>query len=138
MLKSSDYYIQNRGNMLAYLTLIFSCQLAGELLVSSTGLPLPGPVVGMVLLFIGLLIHRSVPEKLAIVSDALISNLSLLFVPAGVGVMLHARLIGDELIPISIALVVSTLLTIAVTGSLMAWLGPRKILVDEENVGDDK
>ena len=138
MLKCSGYYIQNRGNMLAYLTLIFFCQLVGELLVSSSGLPIPGPVVGMVILFIGLLIHRSLPEKLAVVSDALISNLSLLFVPAGVGVMLHARLIGNELIPISVALVVSTLLTIAVTGSLMAWLGPRNTLVDGERVGDDK
>ena len=138
MLKCSGYNIQNRGNMLAYLTLIFSCQLVGELLVSSFGLPIPGPVVGMVILFIGLLIHRSLPEKLAVVSDALISNLSLLFVPAGVGVMLHSGLIGNELIPISVALVVSTLLTIAVTGSLMAWLGPHDTLVNEERVEDDK
>jgi len=111
--------------MLAYLTLIFFCQLIGELLVSTIGLPVPGPVVGMVILFVGLLVHGALPKDLGAAADGLISNLSLLFVPAGVGVMLHAKLIGSEWMPISVALVASTLLTIAVTGGLMAWLGPR-------------
>lgn len=109
--------------MLFFVTIIFCCQLAGELFIAATGLPVPGPVVGMLLLFIGLLVHGSVPAGLGKVGDALIGSLSLLFVPAGVGVMLHARLIGAELVPISVALVVSTLLTIAVTGAFMTWLG---------------
>ncbi len=124
--------------MLTYLTLIFSCQLIGELLVSTSGLPIPGPVVGMVLLFIGLSIHGALPEDLGAAADALISNLSLLFVPAGVGVMLHAKLIGNELVPISVALVVSTLLTIAVTGSMMTWLGPRDVSVAADCGEDNK
>lgn len=108
--------------MLLYLTLIFCCQLLGELLVSATALPVPGPVVGMVLLFCGLLVHGKLPADLGRVADALITNLSLLFIPAGVGVMLHLKLIGDELLPISIALVASTLITIAVSGGMMLWL----------------
>jgi holin-like protein len=111
--------------MLAYLTLIFSLQLVGEVFVVATGLPVPGPVVGMALLFAGLLVHGGIPDSLGGVADALITNLSLLFVPAGVGVMLHARLIANEMVPLSVALVVSTLLAIAVTAALMAWLGPR-------------
>lgn len=111
--------------MLTYLTLIFVCQLVGELLVVATGLPVPGPVVGMALMFIALLARGSVPAELGGVADTLIGNLSLLFVPAGVGVMLHARLIGEQLAPISLALIISTVLAIAVTGALMAWLGPR-------------
>jgi holin-like protein len=59
------------------------------------------------------------------VADSLLTHLSLLFVPAGVGVMLHASLIGSELVPISVSLVASTILTIAVTGISMAWLGRR-------------
>jgi holin-like protein len=78
----------------------------------------------MALLFSGLLVRGSIPDGLGAVADTLITHLSLLFVPAGVGVMLHARLIGTELIPISVALVVSTVLTIAITGAFMAWLGP--------------
>ena len=111
--------------MLTYLTLIFVCQLIGELLVLATGLPVPGPVIGMALLFVALLVRGGVPKDLGGVADALVGNLSLLFVPAGVGVMLHVRLIGDELAPITLALVVSTVLAIGVTGALMAWLGPR-------------
>lgn len=114
--------------MLGYLTLIFGCQLAGELVAVATGWPIPGPVIGMVLLLVGLALRGRIPAELGGVSDSLIRNLSLLFVPAGVGVMQHARLIGHELVPISVALVVSTVLTIAVTGLFMAWLdtrGPR-------------
>jgi holin-like protein len=108
--------------MLGYLTLIFVCQLAGELVAVATGWPVPGPVIGMVLLLVGLVLHGRVPDECGSVADSLLSNLSLLFVPAGVGVMQHARLIGHELLPISVALLVSTVLTIAVTGLIMAWL----------------
>lgn len=110
--------------MLGYLTLIFSCQLAGELFVAATGLPVPGPVIGMSLLFTGLVIWGTLPGELATVADALLGSLSLLFVPAGVGVMLHLSLIGRDLLPISAALIVSTIMTIAVTALLMARLSP--------------
>jgi len=108
--------------MLSWLTVILACQLAGELIVKAAGLPVPGPVAGMVLLFCGLVIRRGIPGGLQRVGDALLANLSLLFVPAGVGVMLHARLIGKDWLPISVALIASTALTIAVTALLMAWL----------------
>ncbi len=113
--------------MLEHLTLIFGCQLAGELIVAATGLPVPGPVCGMALLFAGLVIKGGLPAELARVADALLGNLSLLFVPAGVGVMLHASLIAKEWLPISVALVLSTGLTIAVTAALMAWLSRRAV-----------
>jgi holin-like protein len=108
--------------MLNYLTLIFGCQLTGELIAVATGWPIPGPVIGMALLFVGLLVRGGIAEGLGSVGDNLVGNLSLLFVPAGVGVMQHARLIGSELVPISVSLVVSTVLAVAVTGALMAWL----------------
>ncbi|MXN63797.1 CidA/LrgA family protein [Stappia sp. GBMRC 2046] len=105
--------------MLGALTLIFACQLAGELLVAVTGLPVPGPVIGMVLLLGGLIVRGGIPEPLAAVGGALLSNLALLFVPAGVGVMLHVALIGREALPITVALLVSTAATIAVTALVM-------------------
>lgn len=110
--------------MLFFLTLILVCQLAGELIATATGLPLPGPVIGMAILLLGLLVRGSVPDDLAKVGDALLDNLSLLFVPAGVGVMLHAAVIGRDWLPISVALVASTLATIAVTALVMSWLAP--------------
>lgn len=111
--------------MLAYLTLIFACQLVGELLAVATGWPIPGPVIGMALLFAGLLARGNLPAGLGGVADGLLGSLSLLFVPAGVGVMQHVGLIGSELLPISVALVVSTVVAVGVTGVVMAWLSPR-------------
>ena len=124
-------------SMLFYLTLIFCFQLLGELLVVALDMPVPGPVVGMALLFLGLLARGSVPESLGEVGDTLIRHLSLLFVPAGVGVMLHAELLGDELLPISVALVISTVLTIAVTGVLMNRLVAKDFVDGTRDTGRD-
>ena len=108
--------------MLGYITLIFACQLAGELLVAALGLPVPGPVAGMLILLTGLLVHGAIPQNLAAVGDFILGNLSVLFVPAGVGVMLHAGLLGDDWLPVSVALVASTILTIAITAIAMQWM----------------
>ena len=113
--------------MLEYLTLILACQLVGEFAVGAAAVPVPGPVVGMILLFVFLLIKGSVPEQLANVSSGLLNNLSLMFVPAGVGVMVHFEVLGNDALPISVALVTSTLLTIAVTALLMNFLNTKDI-----------
>lgn len=118
--------------MLEYLTLILACQLLGEFAVSSADLPLPGPVAGMILLFLFLTVRGEIPAELGKVAGALLNNLSLLFVPAGVGVMTHFELLGTDALPLSIALVVSTLLTIAVTALVMTLLsGSRAASGDE-------
>lgn len=110
--------------MLGYLTLLLGCQLAGELLVAALDLPVPGPVCGMALLFVGLLIF-GLPDDLAKLGEALLSNLSLLFVPAGVGIMLHAQLMSREWLPIAASILVSTLATVLVTALMMKYFGPR-------------
>lgn len=112
--------------LLSYITVLLVCQLAGEVIARLTHLPVPGPVVGMLLLFVGLVIRKGVPEGLDKVGTTLLSHLSLLFIPAGVGVMVHARLIATEWLPISVALVVSTALTLAVTGLVMQFLAGRR------------
>lgn len=108
--------------MLEALAVLLLCQLIGELLVLFMQWPVPGPVVGMALLFLGLIIRGDMPENLAQTANGLLGQLSLLFVPAGVGVMTHLTLLGNQWLPISAALIVSTLLTIAVTGLLMQRL----------------
>ena len=105
--------------------MLLVCQLVGEVIVAVTGIPVPGPVIGMAILFCGLLVRGSIPEELAATAETLLSHLSLLFVPAGVGVMLHVELIGAELLPIAASLIVSTLLTIVVTALVMRLLGRR-------------
>lgn len=111
--------------MLTFFTVILSCQLLGEIIVVASGLPLPGPVVGMALLFIGLLIRGGIPEGLDRMADGLLSHLSLLFVPAGVGVMLHAQLIGSELLPLAASIIISTMITIVVTAWIMQSLSRK-------------
>jgi len=108
--------------MVSFFALLLVCQLAGEVFVVATGVPLPGPVVGMVILFIGLSLRGEIPTRLERLGQGLLSNLSLLFVPAGVGVMIHAELVGAEIIPIAVSLLLSTLLTIVVTGWIMQKL----------------
>lgn len=111
--------------MLVFFIILLGCQLLGEVIVIAAGLPLPGPVVGMALLFAGLLVKGRIPAGLDRMADGLLSHLSLLFVPAGVGVMLHAQLIGAELLPIAASIVISTMITIVVTAWIMQLLGRR-------------
>ena len=122
--------------MLKYLNLIFSCQLAGELAVRALHLPVPGPVIGMVLLLCWLFYCGGVAANLETVADGLLRHLSLLFVPAGVGVMLHFRLLGEEWMPLGVAVVLSTVLTIAVTGFLMSRLGKMRLAIADREEGD--
>lgn len=108
--------------MIGYFTLILVCQLLGELIAGTLSLSVPGPVIGMVLLLVLLLIRGDVPTKLGETADGLLRAMSLLFVPAGAGVMMHFRLLGEALLPLSAALVISTASTIIVTALMMRWM----------------
>jgi len=108
--------------VLNFVALLFLCQLVGEVFVVWSRLPLPGPVVGMLLLFVGLTLRGGIPDGLARVADGLLAHLSLLFVPAGVGVMLHLTMLRQDWLAISLALVLSTVATIAVTGLMTSAL----------------
>lgn len=101
--------------MIQALTLLFLCQLAGETLVRSMGIVFPGPVLGMALLLVGLMVAGRAGQALQGVADTLLRNLSLLFVPAAVGVVQQAGLIRANWLAISVALTLSTLLTLVVT-----------------------
>lgn len=104
-------------NTLSALTILFLYQLVGEVLVYLLHLPVPGPVIGMALLFITLL-WRGLAAPLKDASNNLLQHFSLLFVPAGVGVMVHFNRLASEWLPITAALLVSTVLTLLVT----AWV----------------
>ena len=108
--------------MLESLAVLLFCQLIGELIVLYLELPIPGPVAGMLLLFLGLMIRGNVPESLSQTANGLLGQLSLLFVPAGVGVMTHLTLLGNQWLPLTASLITSTILTIAVTGLIMQKL----------------
>ncbi|HYN78941.1 MAG TPA: CidA/LrgA family protein [Lamprocystis sp. (in: g-proteobacteria)] len=108
--------------MLEALTLILSCQLVGEIIVLVSGLPVPGPVLGMVLLLAWLSVRGGVSERVAQTADTLLSHFSLLFIPAGVGVLVHWERVKDQWAAITAALVLGTLITLAVTALTMAGM----------------
>ena len=108
--------------MLHFLALLLVCQLIGEVIHKASGLPLPGPVIGMAILFAGLLLRGSVPDALTNVTKGLLDHLALLFVPAGVGVVVHLSLIGEEWLAITLALLFYTVITIGATALLLSWL----------------
>ena len=93
-------------------------QLAGEFIARASGVPVPGPVMGMVLLAGLLAVRGGVSAEMRSVSSTILQHLSLLFVPAGVGLMLHFARIEAEWPAILAALVISSILTLAVT----AWV----------------
>jgi holin-like protein len=97
-------------------------QALGESLSYALSLPIPGPVIGMLLLFCYLLLKNDAAQKLAPTSLELLKHLSLLFVPAGVGVMVHAQRIAAEWLPITMALVASTVVSLTVTALVIRWL----------------
>ena len=112
--------------LLAGFTWLLLFQCAGEAVVRLAALPIPGPVAGMALLFAALLVRGRGPATLDVAADGLAKHLSLLFVPAGVGVMLHAARVADEWLPIAVALVVSTVLAVAVTALVFQHLAQRQ------------
>ncbi len=99
--------------MIHALAVILICQLAGETLVRLLGLPAPGPVLGMALIFALMLASPRVAALVRPVAEAILRHLSLLFVPAGVGVVGHLSLLGSDALALGVALVVSTVLALA-------------------------
>lgn len=108
--------------MIAALSLILVCQLVGEALAHALTLPVPGPVIGMGLLFVGLCLRGGAPQSLRDTANGMLRHLSLLFVPAGTGIMLHLQRVADEWPMLLAALFVSTLAALAVTALVLRAL----------------
>ncbi|MBB3017959.1 putative effector of murein hydrolase LrgA (UPF0299 family) [Microvirga lupini] len=108
--------------MIVSLTLILLCQLLGEVVARGFGWPLPGPVLGMLFLLVVLSLRgrfrKSVPEfgrSLDSTGKGLLAHLSLLFIPASVGVVQRLDVVAEYGVGLGIALVVSTFVTLVVT-----------------------
>ena len=116
-------------------TILLLCQLVGEALARGFGLPVPGPVLGLVLLVAALHVAHRFPrsrdvqlETMSVtrVADGLLANLSLLFVPAGVGVIDQIGVLRAEALPLAVALIVSTAVTLLTT--VLVFVGIKRML----------
>lgn len=112
--------------MIAALTLLLVFQLAGEVITRALDLPIPGPVLGMGLFFLFLMLRGGPSEELRKTAGGLLQHLSLLFIPAGTGIVLYGELIAAEWLPIVAALVGSTALAIVVTALVLDALVKRR------------
>ena len=117
--------------MIEALVVLLGYQLVGETLTFAFGLPIPGPVIGMALLLVTLAFRPMLLARIKATGNTLLSHLSLLFVPAGVGVMVHFARLSEEGLAIGAAVVGSTLLTIVAVAATASWLIRR---TDERRV----
>ncbi len=128
--------------MIVSLCLLLLCQLVGEGTARALHLPVPGPVIGMVLLFVILLLRdktRFLPREtrdgsLAGVCRGLLQNLSLLFVPAGVGVVQRLDLLARYGLGLGVAILVSTVITLVV--SVAAFRVASKLFTTDDVGGE--
>ena len=112
--------------MIKGMAILLLLQFIGTIVSTWLSLPIPGNVLGMGLLLCALLLGWIKVDWLEEAADLLLSNMALFFVPAGVGVMVYADLIGREWLPISVGLVLSTFIVMAVTGWIEQALSGRE------------
>ena len=120
--------------MLVAIFIIFVLQLTGEALQQYFDLAIPGPVVGLMLMLCTLMIAKSKmhPSVISLrtniinTSEQLLSYLSLLFVPIGVGVIMHLQLLEAQLLRILVVIVVGTICTMIFTSAVFAKINKAK------------
>lgn len=102
--------------LIRYFAIIFGCLGLGELVVALTHISFPSSIIGM--FFLTLFLHLGWIKLQAIkaLSDLLISNLGLFFVPPSIGIMAYFKQIGENLLAIFISIIISTVVVIIVTG----------------------
>ena len=115
--------------MIPALLTLLAAQVAGEAVTRLTGLPLPGPVAGLLILLAAFALWRPLVEGVRPLATTLLGNLSLLFVPAGTGVVGHLDKIAAQGLGLAVVLVVSTLAAIA--AGALAFVAVARIMGTE-------
>ena len=116
--------------MLRSFFIILLYQLMGETIQKFFNIIIPGPVIGLVLLLVTFIFIKKFKDKkvLQIKKDVIktgniiVSHLSLLFIPIGVGVVMHISYLGENLFQVFAVIVIGTLLTVAFTAKIMELL----------------
>jgi holin-like protein len=108
--------------MLKAILTLFVCLALGNTINRLTGLPLPGSVIGLLILLAILIWRRGPDEPMKQTGHFLLRNMTIFFIPASVGLMTQLPALQHNALTIGIAIVVSTLLGMAVTAVLMQCL----------------
>ena len=106
--------------------LILVISFMGEILKYLLPLPIPASIYGMVLLFTGLMTGVIKLESVKETGVFLIEIMPVMFIPAGVGLMVSWGVLKPLLLPVSIITVVSFLTVVGATGRTSQWLIRRE------------
>mgnify|MGYP000963051500 FL=1 len=121
--------------LIRYCAIIFGCLALGELIVYLTGIHFPSSIIGMILLTLFLHLGWVKLHWVKAFSDMLISHLGLFFVPPSVAILAYFDLIAKNFWSISVAIVVSTIIVMVVTGHVYQFIRKRtKHHHDHENI----
>ena len=112
--------------MLPTLGLLLGCQLIGEVAARGLNLPMPGPVLGLALLALVLWVKPAFAENMRATVGVILANLSLMFVPAGVGVIGNLDVLSDDWFPLLVILTVSTLF--AMLAAVATFIGVSRLV----------
>jgi holin-like protein len=127
---------ENRLLLAFAVLLVFQC--LGEGLVFLFGFPVPGPVTGMLLLLAALLVFPRLHEVVEAGANELLKHLSLLFVPAGVGIIVAAASGSGQWLAIAAGVFASTVVTMAVTALVLQALSRHDGAADSGKGGDGR
>ena len=118
------------------LALLLLCQSAGEVLSRLARAPLPGPVIGLMLMW-ALLNLPALRAPVAAAAEPLLAHLSLLFVPVGVGVIAHLDLLSKFGLRMLVAIVMSTFVGLVVTALVLDAMLPAPVAAAPPAGGSD-
>lgn len=106
--------------------IILGIYLIGEILSSTLSLPIPGNILGMVILFVLLCTKTIKVDQISNVTNFLLDHLAFFFIPAGVGLMSSMGIIKATWLQLLIVCIVTTIVIIAVTGITVQFVAERK------------
>lgn len=95
--------------MVGAIAILLGCQLVGEVVARAMTLPVPGPVIGLALLVVLLSVYPELARSAGPTARAILANLSLLFVPAGVGVVGNLGVLSENWLAFAVILLASTI-----------------------------
>ena len=124
--------------MLYAIAVLFAFQLLGEFLVRISGLPLPGALVGTLLLLVGLLFYKRLPKPLEDTAQVLLQNMMLLFIPVIAGVMLEFGHLRREWLPFVLACVAGAAITFTATALTFRFFLQRQRTLQSNKDNDER
>jgi holin-like protein len=120
------------------IALLLGFQAAGEFARSQLNLPLSGAVCGMALLLLWLVIRGRAPEDLTRVTDGLLANMPILFVPVGAGAIVYIEVFQQHWAVIALGVLAGTAITLTATAMAVRYVAAKRGRALAPRIGDAK